>query len=47
MRNGDVDCLLVGGSTPSRDDDAIASASEPLPDGIWDEVDDRIWRQND
>jgi aryl-alcohol dehydrogenase-like predicted oxidoreductase len=47
MRNADVDCVLVGCSTPSQVDDAFAAASEPLPDGIWDEVDYRIRRQND
>jgi aryl-alcohol dehydrogenase-like predicted oxidoreductase len=47
MRNREVDCVLVGCSTPQQVDDAMVAAYEPLPDGIWDEVEYRIRRQND
>ena len=47
MRNRQVDCVLVGCSTPQQVDEAMAAAYAPLPDGIWDEVEYRIRRQND
>lgn len=47
MRNHQVDCVLVGCSTPKQVDDAVDAAYEVLPDELWDEVEYRIRRQND
>lgn len=46
LRNPLVGTVLVGADTPDQIDDAIAAAMEPIPDTIWQEVEERIARQS-
>ncbi len=45
LRNPLVGTVLVGADAPEQVDEIIASATEPIPQSIWEEVEGRISRQ--
>jgi aryl-alcohol dehydrogenase-like predicted oxidoreductase len=44
LRNPKVGTVLVGADTPTQVDEILAAAAEPIPAGVWAEVDERIAR---
>jgi aryl-alcohol dehydrogenase-like predicted oxidoreductase len=44
MRQPGVSSVVVGASSPKEIEENVFSSTFPLPEGIWDEVDERMRR---
>ena len=47
LRNPKVGSVVVGCATPHHVDESLAAAYEPLSESLWEEIEERIRRQND
>ncbi len=47
LRNPKIGSVVVGCATPEHVDESLAAAYEPLSDSLWEEIEERIRRQND
>jgi aryl-alcohol dehydrogenase-like predicted oxidoreductase len=47
LRNPKIGSVVVGCATPRHVDECLSAAYEPLSDSLWEEIEERIRRQND